>query len=112
MSIAALFNIPTDQITLSRFSFHNRDAHELVVDGIYKNTGVQLPQYPIDPIDRNDFQSWLYTHQAMHNSINAALNLTGNDLTELDPDKPEQMSVWIQDHASEHLQWGKILGIG
>ncbi len=110
--IAALFNIPTDEVTLLRFAFHNRDAHDLAVGAIRKNTGITLPQYPIDPIDRNDFKSWLYTHQSMHNSVNAALGLTGNDLTEVDPDKAEQMSVWIQDHANEHLQWGNILGIG
>lgn len=110
--IAALFNIPVDAKTLMRFSFHNRDAHELVSDAIFKKLGVTLPQYPIDPIKIEEFQTWLYSHQAMHNSVNSALSLGGNDLTDVDPTKPEQMSSWIENHAKEHVQWGNILGIG
>lgn len=110
--IAALFNIPTDPATLLQFSFHNRDQHELVADKIRRNTGVSIPLFPIDPIVINDFENWLYTHQAMHNSVNAALNVAGNDLTNVDPEKPEQLAAWIRLHASEHVQWGNILGIG
>lgn len=110
--IAALFNIPTDEITMSRFSFHNRDAHELATDAIFRNTGVTLPLYPIDPIPPDDFPGWLYTHQSMHNSINAALGLTGNDLTDMDPRQLDQLANWIQLHAAEHVTWGNMLGIG
>ncbi len=110
--IAALYNIPTDPQTFSRFAFHNRDAHELVVEAIRKNTGLTLPQYPIDPIKLSDFASWLYTHQAMHNAVNGVLNVTGNDLSDMDPSKPEQLVSWIQLHASEHVKWGNILGLG
>lgn len=110
--IAALFNVPTDLQTMARFSFHNRDAHELAVLAIQRNTGVVLPSYPIDPIPPSDFPGWLYSHQSMHNSINAALGLTGNDLSDVDPTKLDQLTYWIQIHAKEHDQWGTLLGYG
>lgn len=109
--LAALYNIPTDVAAVARFSFHNRDAHELVVNKIKELTGVLLPVYPIDPMPANDLQGWLYQHQAMHNSVNSALGTTGNDLSDLDPQKLEQLTNWIQLHAAEHVGWGQILGI-
>ena len=110
--IAALYNIPTDPKTLARFAFHNRDAHVLVIDAIFKKTGLVLPSYPLDPIVMNDFKNWLYNHQAMHNSVNTVLGLAGNDLTDVDPRQPAQLTSWVQLHASEHLSWGNELGIG
>lgn len=109
---AGLFNIPSDKETLQHFAFYNRDAHELAVRAIQRTTGVLLPSYPIDPIPDNDFGGWLYAHQAMHNSVNSALGLAGNDLSDLDPSKAEQMTTWTQLHASEHRTWGQILGYG
>lgn len=110
--IAALYNIPNNPQTLARFSFHNRDQHLLAVDAIFRKTGIMLPQYPIDPILAADFKNWAYLHQAMHNSINTALNLQGNDLTDVDFDKPDEVATWIQLHASEHVAWGNALGLG
>jgi hypothetical protein len=110
--IAALYNIPSDRITLQRYGFHNRDSHDLASDAVFKLTGIAPPRYLLDPIPINDFKSWAYTHQAAHNSINAALGLPGNDLTDVDPTKPEQLASWVQLHAFEHVQWGIFLGIG
>ncbi len=110
--IAALYNIPTDAISLARFSFHNRDQHELAIRALLNRTGLVLPDYPIDPIKMSDFKGWLYTHQSMHNSVNTALNLPGNDLTDVDPQKLDQLTTWIQLHATEHVAWGNALGIG
>ncbi len=110
--IAGLFNIPSNRETMQHFSFYNRDAHELAIAAIRRKTGVVLPTYPLDPIPENDFPSWLYSHQAMHNSINAALGVQGNDLSDVDPQKLDQLTTWIRLHATEHLKWGKILGYG
>lgn len=110
--IAALFNIPTDAQAMLRFSFHNYDAHVLAARAIYKATGVTLQDYPIDPIPTEDFAGWLDTHQSMHNSVNQALGLVGNDLSDMDPTKLDELTYWIQIHASEHRSWGDILGYG
>lgn len=112
MTIAALFNIPTDPQAMLRFSFHNNDSHLLAVDAIRANTGVVLPTYVIDPIPENDFPGWLYTHQSMHNSVNTALGLDGADLSDMDPTKLDQLTYWIQLHAQEHRAWGDTLGFG
>ncbi len=110
--LAAVFNIPTDPITLARFAFHNRDQHELAVRAIKSRTGLSLPLYPIDPILESDFPAWLYTHQSMHNSVNAFLGLQGNDLSDMDPRKIDQLTYWIQLHGNEHTAWSNILGYG
>ncbi len=110
--IAGLYNIPTDGPTMQRFGFYNQDAHVLAVRAIKSKTGLTLPLYPIDPIPLHDFKSWLYSHQAMHNSINLTLGLTGNDLTDVDPQQLDQMTFWIQNHALEHVNWGNVLGYG
>jgi hypothetical protein len=110
--IAALYNIPNDPQTLARFAFHNRDAHVLVINAIKAKFGVALPEYPIDPIKMTDFPAWLYTHQSMHNAVNQVLGTPGNDLTDVDPNAPEQLAAWAENHASEHVVWGNLLGIG
>lgn len=110
--IAGLFNIPVTADAFQRFSFYNRDAHEQAIYLIQKTKGLMLPSYVLDPIPTQDFSSWLYTHQASHNSINTVLGLPGNDLTSLDPRKLDQLTNWIQLHASEHMPWGNILGYG
>lgn len=110
--IAALYNIPTERNALMRFSFHNADAHSLAVRGVRALSGILLPEYPIDPIPETDFGAWLYTHQALHNSVNAALGLAGNDLSDVDPTKLDELTSWIQLHATEHVNWGNILGYG
>lgn len=110
--IGALFNIPTTPQEFMRFAFHNNDAHVLAVRAIKINAGVGLPEYPLDPIPASDFASWLYTHQSAHNAVNEVLGISGNDLTDLDPTKPEEMTYWIQLHASEHVKWGDMLNYG
>jgi hypothetical protein len=110
--IAALYNIPSDPPSMSRFAFHNRDQHRQVTAAVEAKFGLTLPEYPIDPIASWDFTNWLYNHQAMHNAVNGLLGTAGNDLTDVDPTKPDQLSAWIQLHAVEHVQWGNILGIG
>lgn len=110
--IAGLYNIPTDIQAMQRFSFYNNDAHVDAVAAIRRLTNVSLPVYPIDPIPVSDFQGWLYTHQSMHNSVNSALSLAGNDLTSMDPSQIDQLTYWIEIHANEHVQWADKLGLG
>lgn len=110
--LAALYNIPSDPQTLARFSFHNADSHALAARAIHALTGLTLPEFVIDPIPPNDFPGWLYNHQAMHNSVNGVLGLVGNDLSDVDPRKLDQLTYWVQIHASEHVQWADRLGFG
>ncbi len=110
--IAALFNIPTDAEAMQQFSFHNNDSHVLAIRAIKTLTGLTLPQYPLDPIPPQNLGGWLYDHQAMHNSVNQTLGLPGNDLSDVDPSKLDQLTFWIQLHAQEHVAWSNALGFG
>lgn len=110
--IAALYNLPVDRAAMQRFSFHNRDSHDLAAQAILKQMGITLKSYILDPVPENDFAGWLYQHQTAHDEVNEILGTGGNDFTNLDPANMEQLAVWIQNHADEHVQWGNILGIG
>ena len=110
--IAALFNVPRNPVDMSRFSFHNNDAHVLANRAILAKNSLLLQYYPIDPIPPQDFAGWLYNHQAWHNQVNAIIGVQGNDLSDVDPSKIDEWADWIQVHASEHVQWGDLLDYG
>lgn len=110
MSLASLYNIPRDKIGLDRFSFANQDQHNQIAERLAK-FGVTVPSFLLDPIPLNTALGvWLYNHQAMHNAQNAALNILGNDLTDVDFRRLDQIAAWINIHASEHYQAAQLLG--
>ena len=107
--LASLFNIPKDATALSQFSFANADEHTQINLGILQKYSIQMPVYVLDPIPA-DRGNWLETHQNVHNLMNAVLGIVGNDLSDVDFKKPNELSSWIWLHAQEHYQAAKILG--
>ena len=107
--LASLFNIPKDKTALAQFSFANADEHTQINQGILKKYSIQMPVYVLDPIP-TDQQNWLETHQNVHNLMNAVLGIVGNDLSDVDFKKPNELASWIWLHAQEHYQAAKILG--
>lgn len=111
MSLASLYNVPADAEGTNIFSFENAMHHQAVANAIVAAGGAQQPSYIIDPIPTVDVNSWLLSHQNMHNAANAALGLNGNDLTTVDFRNKEQLVDWIELHASEHVAWGQVLNV-
>ena len=109
--LASLFNIPSNKEQINEFSFANKDHHTQIAQALQRLYAVTLPVYLIDPIPLFSPGVWLYNHQAMHDAQNAVLGIQGNDFTDLDFDKPDQLSNWIWLHANEHAQAAKLLGI-
>lgn len=112
MTVSSLYNVNfSDPVAMLQFSYNNQTHHINVQDAIYKKFTVNLPLYPIDPIPEFDFVTWLQTHQSMHSDVNGILNVQGQDISAVDPTKPEDVEVWSYQHAQEHYRWSVILGV-
>lgn len=106
MALATLFNIPnfSDVDTQSHFSFANNDHHRQIASAVFRLYNIVLPVYLLDPMPMYSLGIWLQNHQDAHNAQNAVLGIAGNDLSDLDLSKPDQISSWIFLHAIEHRQ--------
>lgn len=115
MTLATLFNIPSDPFAFQQFSFSNAEHHVLIANAIQTLYNQATPAYILDPIPVLDSQGgagvWLYNHQAVHNFQNAVLGIAGNDLTGVDWQKPDEVADWINLHAEEHRTAATRLGI-
>ena len=113
--VPTLFNIFQDQIGLNQFSFANADLHFRQNNALYAKQSLPpnaLPYYVLDPIYLGtDLTNWLQLHQDIHTKVNTLLGIAGNDLTDVDFEKPEQLAAWIWLHAQEHVQAASKLGI-
>lgn len=56
-------------------------------------------------------QQWLVNHEAMHNQIRFATNVSGIDFSLVDFSDDEQFLDWMGDHSQEHIAFRQILGI-
>lgn len=112
MSLAALFNIPTNESNLQQWSFAHMAHHRDIVRVIYEQTGIALPEYLLDPFDPANRANWDYTHQVMHQQMNLLIGVQGNDLLGLDWEDENKRAAWILLNGSEHRQVGDFLGLG
>lgn len=110
MSIANLFNVPSDPASWNIFSFSNQDSHRQIIRALRTN-GTIIPDYILDPIPPENPAGWLQTHQAAHAAFTGVLGISGNDLSDLDVTKRDQVESWVRIHAVEHMQAAQILGI-
>lgn len=111
MSLASVYNVPKDARSLAEFAFNNRLSHLSIAQAIQTKTGVILSLPVLDPMPVFDLQNWAVQHQAVHNAMNGVLGLEGNDLTDVNWEKPEEVESWIRLHADEHYKASQVLGI-
>lgn len=112
MALASIFNLQWNEpANRARFSFNNWMEHQKIQEEIFRKHGIDLPLFPIDPIPNYDLLSWAFRHQSMHSAANVILGLQGFDLTGVDFRKPEEVTVWTENHAREHMAINQALGI-
>jgi hypothetical protein len=77
------------------------------------STPVIVPEYDIlSWRDEPQYvKQWLSSHEAMHQQIRFATNVTGADLALVDFSDEEQFLAWMDDHAEEHLIFREVLGV-
>ena len=112
MSVAALYNLELkDPASRERWAFHNMGEHFKIQAAIFRKFNLNVPIFPCDPITLNDIPTWARNHQSMHSSANGILGLQGNDLTDVDLSKPEDVEVFKYLHAQEHQRFQLALGL-
>lgn len=112
MGIAGLYNVPGSPEELAQWSFINMAHHRDIILAIFNRSGIQLPEYPLDPIDIKDPGTWMYNHQAMHNDMDRILGIAGFDLVDANWQDRGELAGWIFLHSQEHYQAATILGVG
>ena len=111
MNLANLLTPIQSDADLQSFSFSNADHHQIIFDALLSQKSKRAPTYILDPFLLEDKDPWLWRHQDVHNFINEALNIPGNDLTDVDLDDPNQLNYFQILHYNEHLLWNQALGI-
>lgn len=64
-----------------------------------------IPAWPIlhmVGLDESQFFDWLNMHEMIHAALRAPARITGTDLSQLDPNSPEDWANWEMAHAYEH----------
>lgn len=117
MNLSDLVHVNRTPQEWRSWSFSNQDHHTTISDALFRQKGVAVSRYPLDPIppERSSLTgapgaSWLYNHQGWHNEINGALGTQGVDLTAVDFSREDQAETWAWLHYREHLSWALKLG--
>jgi len=111
MGVADIYNVPSSPESRSQWAFAHMAHHRDCIRRVAELGGENLTEYPLDPIDFDDPGIFIYNHQQMHNDLNSALGVFGNDLTDVEFSKPAELSAWVQLNASEHYQYNNLLGV-
>ncbi len=111
MSVAQLYNTPSDPAALELWSFANADSHEQIIQAIQRQKGVTLTRYILSPISEGNQQGFLVQHQQAHNEIDGVLGGGGNDFTDINPNDPQATEQVFYLHAAEHNRIHNALGI-
>lgn len=120
MSLATLANIPDPKNVASflQFSFSDMDSHRKIAAAIYRQKGILLPLYSVDPVyfaqgprGPELTGAWLSAEYQLHIDMNGVTRVPGNDLSTVDIQNPEQWASWIRLHWWEHQQNENILRI-
>jgi len=104
MPVNDLLNIPATVDQWAIFSFANKTINDRIRQAIFSQTNgkVNLFQYQLDPINFDDFTSWLQNNQSTHDNFNEVLNLQGVDLEGVDIKDANQLQAWV------YLNWQEI----
>jgi len=93
---------------VGHFLQHQQYIQKLIAQGI-----TTFPDWDIlhmNTIDPNEFLSWLNVHEAVHELLRGYSNVSGVNLSELDPSSPEQWELWQQAHRQEHAAFDLHFG--
>jgi hypothetical protein len=111
MGLAAIYEVPQERDDWAFWSFNHAAHHTDIVRVLYETKGVQLSSFLLDPMDPDNMDRWLYWHQTMHTEMDLVLNITSNNLLDLDWRDDGQLQEWINFNGSEHYQATTLLGV-
>lgn len=93
------------------FWWNNWIDHQEIQQAIQKVTTINDTIYVIIPWNQDGADALLEKHQQYHNDMNDALNLGGQDLSNIDFKNPAAIQQWAWLHYQEHLAAHEALGI-
>lgn len=105
MTISLLYDPPVTPLKWLTWGAVHMFDHQQIAQGIYSAKQILLPLLPLDPVpvlNRQLLLGWFWDHQAMHAAMNAAMGTQGADLSVVDFNNIEQLTVWLQFNALEH----------
>jgi hypothetical protein len=111
MSLALLYNIPSDRRSMDEWSFSNRESHQQIILAIQQQKGITLTPYLLDPLPDEDIPSFLARHQQMHSDMAVVTGIATNNYTALDFNDPSLLAYYFNLHAAEHVATHQQLGI-
>jgi hypothetical protein len=106
-----LYYPPPGEAGWREYWFNHWIDHQDIVQAIQEATGVQLQMYIIDPWVNSDKDGILERHQQYHDDMDAVLGIAGNDLSEIDFQKPNEVKSWVYLNYQEHLSAHSALNI-
>jgi hypothetical protein len=109
--LAALLQVPKTDADWSVWSYAHRDSHNIIRQAIQAKTGINLNDYPLDPIDLSQFSIFTNYNQQAHNAFNGVLKTQGTDLSQVDLSDANQLEAWVWLHYQEHYTASAALGV-
>jgi hypothetical protein len=95
-------------------SGHSAEHERMRVICLGLSTPIIIPSFNV--LDWRDepelVQSWLVQHEALHQALRVATNITGADLSLVDLSNEEEWFLWLDDHAQEHAAFREVLHAG
>lgn len=104
MSVLDVFNVPTDDDELARWTTLHMILHRSENTAVFRNFNVLLPEYVLDPIDTTPDSDWFQQHQLMHSNIDAVVDVPQFNLIDVDWTNQASRIGWFQGHAQLHRQ--------
>lgn len=110
MSLAhLLYPAPTPQ-GMEEWFFQHHQHHLAILGAMKANKGIELDSFPLYPVNVQQLQTWLETHQQMHNAMTEALGISGFDLSGLDLKDKAKSDNWFFQHYLQHQSVGEVCG--
>lgn len=92
-----------DETERTSFDFAHWQDHLKIVQAIKSQMGITIAMPPLHPV-AEDHDLWARAHQSLHDAMNAALKIAGQDL-KVGVFKPD----WIDQNWQEHTAAAQIL---
>jgi hypothetical protein len=109
--LAGLLNDFREQPNGGAWALFHMDHHRAIAAAIQKQFKVNVDLFPLDQMPLENMSQWLRAHQRMHDSFSSYINVSANNLSDLDLHNEFSVKLWLQQNFSEHQAAEQLLGI-
>lgn len=111
---AVLSEVPRSPLDWEVWARAHRESHALILYALRTRAEnpIDLPDYPLEPLEESTMGDFLQRNQRMHVDFNGVLQLDNVDLSSVDFSDPAQLETWIYLHWRAHQSAESALGIG